>query len=174
LLTPYLTVGARAKNRFLKLIGTTGTRFSRRKKSDNRQLLLPALMSAAPANRVIFAPVFTALDFSFGLVSIPRSGFLGWASFAQKKLGAIRPRGCGIRKKARKKSRASSLRFWVSLVVHTPHATHTTARHTGGRTFLLRPFGDHGFRGDQQPGDRRSVLQSRTYDLRGIDDALAE
>jgi hypothetical protein len=35
----------------------------------------------------------------------------------------------------------------------------------GGRTFLLRPFSDHSFRGDPQPCDRRRVLQSRTYDL---------
>ena len=46
--------------------------------------------------------------------------------------------------------------LWVSLVVHAPHTTHTThstAGHGGRRTFLLRPFGDHGFRGDQQPGN---------------------
>ena len=42
-----------------------------------------------------------------------------------------------------------------ALIVHTAHATHTTARHAGGPTFLLRPFGDHGFRDDQKPGDRR-------------------
>jgi hypothetical protein len=32
---PSVIAGARARNRFLKLIGITGTRFSRRKKSDN-------------------------------------------------------------------------------------------------------------------------------------------
>src|SRR6266480_4939059 len=44
LLTPYLTAGARAKNRFLKLIGTTGTRFSRGKRNDNSAVFLPAQM----------------------------------------------------------------------------------------------------------------------------------
>src|SRR6516164_3669216 len=44
------------------------------------------------------------------------------------------------------------------LIGHTAHTAHAAARHTGGRTFLLRPFGDHGFRGDQKPGDRRCIL----------------
>ena len=35
MLTAYLIAGARAKNRFLKLIGITGTRFSRGKRNDN-------------------------------------------------------------------------------------------------------------------------------------------
>ena len=39
------------------------------------------------------------------------------------------------------------------------HPARPTAGHAGGCTFLLRPFGDHGFRGDQKPGDRRSILQ---------------
>src|SRR5260221_9154338 len=37
------------------------------------------------------------------------------------------------------------------LLVHATHTAHATARHSGGTTFLLRPFGDHGFRGDQKP-----------------------
>src|ERR1700731_4624958 len=39
LLTPYLTAGARARNRFLKLIGIIGARFSRGKRSDNSAIV---------------------------------------------------------------------------------------------------------------------------------------
>jgi hypothetical protein len=49
------------------------------------------------------------------------------------------------KKKARKKSRAFVNICCVGLVVHTAHAT---ARHSRSPTVLLRPFGDHGFRGD--------------------------
>jgi hypothetical protein len=58
-----------------------------------------------------------------------------------------------------------------SLVVHTAHAT---ARHSRGSTVLLRPFGHHGFRGDQKPGDRRRILQGRPNNLGRINDALAD
>src|SRR6266481_3688492 len=46
----------------------------------------------------------------------------------------------------------SSFRLRVGLIVHAAHAA---ARHSRGPTVLLRPFGDHGLRGDQKPGDRR-------------------
>jgi hypothetical protein len=39
----------------------------------------------------------------------------------------------------------SSFRLRVGLIVHAAHAA---ARHSRGPTVLLRPFGDHGFRGD--------------------------
>src|SRR5438477_2907676 len=68
----------------------------------------------------------------------------------------------------------SSFRLRAGLIVHTAHAAHTTARHTGRRTFLLRPFGDHGFRGDQKPGDRRCILQRRPHNLGWVDDALGD
>src|SRR5438093_4868044 len=61
-----------------------------------------------------------------------------------------------------------------ALIVHTAHTAHATARHTGGPTFLLRPFGDHGFRGDQKPGDRRCILQRRPHNLGWVDDALGD
>src|SRR6266436_4308199 len=61
-----------------------------------------------------------------------------------------------------------------ALKVHAAHTAHATARHTRGRTFLLRPFGDHGFRGDQKPGDRRCILQRRPHNLGWIDDALGD
>src|SRR5712691_5632006 len=61
-----------------------------------------------------------------------------------------------------------------ALIVHTAHTAHATARHTGGRTFLLRPFGDHGFRGDQKPGDRGCILQRRPHNLGWVDDALGD
>src|ERR1700685_2175254 len=60
------------------------------------------------------------------------------------------------------------------LVVHTAHAAHAAARHSRGPTFLPGPFGDHGFRGDQKPGDRRCVLQRRPHDLGRVDDAFAD
>jgi hypothetical protein len=53
-------------------------------------------------------------------------------------------------------------------------ASRNTARHTGRRTFLLRPFGDHGFRGDQEPGDRRCILQRCPHNLGWVDDALGD
>src|ERR1700685_33748 len=40
----------------------------------------------------------------------------------------------------------SSFRLRVDLIVHAAHAT---ARHSRGPTVLLRPFGNHGFRGDE-------------------------
>ena len=44
----------------------------------------------------------------------------------------------------------SPFRLWVGLIVHAAHAT---ARHSRCPTVLLRPFGDHGFCGDQKTSD---------------------
>jgi len=54
------------------------------------------------------------------------------------------------------------------LVVHPAHAA---TRHCRSG-LLLRHFGDHGFRGDQQARDRRRILQGRADDLGRVDDAL--
>ena len=59
----------------------------------------------------------------------------------------------------------------MELIVHSAHAA---AGHCRSAALLLRNFSDHGFRGDQQPGDRRRVLQCRTHDLGRIDDALSD
>src|SRR6266851_3409266 len=80
----------------------------------------------------------------------------------------------GIRKKARKNPGPSSFRLRWGLIVHAAHAAHATARHSGRPTFLLRPFGDHGFRGDQKPGDRCCILQRRPHNLGWVDDALGD
>ena len=57
MLTPHppAIAGARARNRFLKLIGITGTRFSRRKRSDNSAPFFASITDAffLPANRCI-------------------------------------------------------------------------------------------------------------------------
>src|SRR5207245_5033627 len=74
-------------------------------------------------------------------------------------------------------SEPSSFRLGIGLIVHTTHTAHTshaTARHSGRPTFLLRPFGDHGFRGDQKPGDRCCILQRRPHNLGWVDDALGD
>jgi hypothetical protein len=60
------------------------------------------------------------------------------------------------------------------LVVHPAHTTHTTARHSRSAAVLLRPFGHHGFRGDQKPSDRRRVLQGRSNNFGRVNDALAD
>jgi len=95
LLTPHppAIAGARARSRFLKLIEITGTRFSRRKRSDN---------SAA-----FFANITDAFSYSGKPMHFSR--------------------GCGTRKKARKKSGPSSF----ELIVHSAHTAHATARHAG-------------------------------------------
>jgi hypothetical protein len=59
----------------------------------------------------------------------------------------------------------------VGLIVHTAHAT---ARHSRGPAVLLRPFGDHSFRGDQKPADRRCILQSHPNNLGRVNDALGD
>ena len=60
------------------------------------------------------------------------------------------------------------------LVVHPAHAAHSTARHSRSSAVLLRSFGHHGFRGDQKPGDRRSVLQGRPNNFGRVNNALAD
>jgi hypothetical protein len=54
--------------------------------------------------------------------------------------------------------------------VHAAHAAHA-ARHAAAEPILLRKFGNHGFRGDQQRSNRSCVLQSRTNNLDRVDDA---
>ena len=39
---------------------------------------------------------------------------------------------------------------------------------------VLRQFGHHRFRGDQETSDRGRILQGATHDLGRIDDALAD
>ena len=43
-----------------------------------------------------------------------------------------------------------------------------------GLSVLLRPFGDHGFRSDQKPGDRSCILQGRPNNLGRVNDALGD
>jgi hypothetical protein len=79
------------------------------------------------------------------------------------------------KKKAREKSPAFIVWGVVNaLIVHTAHTAHATAGHGGGRIFLLRSFGDHGFGGDQKPGDRRCILKRRPHNLGWVDDTLAD
>src|SRR5262245_46501173 len=50
---------------------------------------------------------------------------------------------------------------------------HAAPRWHGGHSlFLFRNFSDHGFRGDQQAGDRSRILQGAPHDLGRVDDAL--
>src|SRR5215475_9759660 len=49
---------------------------------------------------------------------------------------------------------------------------HSARRHCRRRGLLLRHFRHHRFGGDQEPGDRGSVLQGAAHHLGGIDDAL--
>jgi hypothetical protein len=79
-----------------------------------------------------------------------------------------------LRAAGNRESRPRSISGWgpiENLIVRTAHAT---ARHTGGSTFLLRPFSDHGFRGDQKPGDRRRILQRRPLNLGWVDNAFGD
>src|ERR1700730_10563304 len=55
-----------------------------------------------------------------------------------------------------------------SLVIHAAHTAHTAWRHARC-TLGLRPIGDHGLGGDQQPGDRGGILQRDPHDLGRID-----
>ena len=68
----------------------------------------------------------------------------------------------------------SSFRLRVVLIIHTTHATHATARHSRGPTVFLRPFGDHGFCGDQKTGDRCCILQGRPNNLGRVNNALGD
>src|SRR5262249_35910749 len=54
------------------------------------------------------------------------------------------------------------------------HAAHTTAGHSRRSAVLLWPFGHHGFRGDQKPGDRRRVLQGGPNNFGRINDSLTD
>jgi hypothetical protein len=65
-------------------------------------------------------------------------------------------------KRPGRNSGPSSLRLRGGLVIH---ATHTTTGHARSSAIFLRPFGDHGFRGDQKTGDRRCILQGRPNNL---------
>src|ERR1700734_2960119 len=78
------------------------------------------------------------------------------------------------KKKARNKSRAFVISVEGGLIVHTAHTAHATARHSRGPTVFLRSFGDHGFRGDQKPGDRRCILQGRPNNLGRVYNALGD
>ena len=59
-----------------------------------------------------------------------------------------------------------------NLEVHPAHATHAAARHWAVRVFFLGQLGDHRLGGDQQAGNRCSILQRRAHDLGGVDDTL--
>src|SRR3974390_2556279 len=75
------------------------------------------------------------------------------------------------RKKAREKSRAFVISVEGGLIVHTAHAT---ARHSEGPIIFFRLFGDHSFRSDQKPGDRRCILQGSPNNLGRVNDALGD
>src|SRR5947208_10149476 len=63
----------------------------------------------------------------------------------------------------------------LDLEIHTTHATHAAARrHAASAGVLLRHFGHHGFRGDQESRDGRCVLDRHTNHLGRIDDALGD
>src|SRR5882724_2770618 len=63
----------------------------------------------------------------------------------------------------------------LDLEIHTTHAAHAAAtRRHAAAGVLLRHFGHHGFRGDQQRRDRGRVLDRHTHDLGRVDDALGD
>src|SRR5437763_6057234 len=63
----------------------------------------------------------------------------------------------------------------LDLEIHTTHATHAAARrHAASAGVLLRHFGHHGFRGDQESRDGRCVLDRHTNHLGRVDDALGD
>src|SRR5947208_11425967 len=63
----------------------------------------------------------------------------------------------------------------LDLEIHTTHATHAAARrHPASAGVLLRHFGPHSFRGDQESRDGRCVLDRHTNHLGRIDDALGD
>src|SRR6185295_8465293 len=63
----------------------------------------------------------------------------------------------------------------LGLEVHPSHATHAAARrHAASASVLLRHFGHHGFRGDQESRDGRCVLDCHTNHLGRVDDALGD
>ena len=105
---------------------------------------------AAPTNRCIFAPMFMALDFSVRFSLLPRSRRLDKLCAAAT--WCHPPHVTATHeKKARKKSRA----FVTSVEggLNSPYPHTSARRHRRSTALLLRRFSDHGFRGDQQPGD---------------------
>ncbi len=53
---------------------------------------------------------------------------------------------------------------------HATHATHTThTAHTTSRTLLLRSLNNAAFRGGQQRGDTRSILERGLDHLQGVE-----
>src|SRR5471030_2288141 len=63
------------------------------------------------------------------------------------------------------------------LEVHSAatHTAHSAARHAAAGTALLgRNFGNHGFGGDQEAGNRCRALDRRTHNLGRINHALAD
>ena len=84
--------------------------------------------------------------------------------FARKKAGRMGPPGSFVRR-YRVEGRA--------LEAHVPHAAHA-AGHGGHRLLVVGPFGDRGFGGDQQAGDRGSVLQrNNAFDWSRRDNGFA-
>src|SRR5690606_922382 len=61
-----------------------------------------------------------------------------------------------------------SMQSWAGSEVHA------AAGHGRGRGFLLGLFGNHCFGGDEQAGDRGSILQRGAHDLGRVDHALLE
>ena len=57
--------------------------------------------------------------------------------------------------------------------IHAAHTPHSAAGHWRGSLFLWS-LGNHGFRRNQKTGNGSRVLQSRTNDFHGIDDACLE
>ena len=57
----------------------------------------------------------------------------------------------------RKKPELRAFVIWskAELIIHAAHAA---ARHSRSTAIFVRPFSDHGFRGDQKAGDGRCVL----------------
>src|ERR1700744_5705324 len=61
----------------------------------------------------------------------------------------------------------------TGLKIHIAHAAHAAAGHSAWHAagFLLRTVGDHGFRRDQERGNRGRVLQRGAHDLGRVHDA---
>src|SRR5215471_2684162 len=58
------------------------------------------------------------------------------------------------------------------LGLHHVHAAYAAARHVSMLFLLLRRLRHTGLGGDEETSDRGSILQRRSHDLGGIDDAL--
>src|SRR5215208_4616397 len=79
-----------------------------------------------------------------------------WSSLCLTSFARSRATRCGPRIKARGKP--GPLAVFVGDGDSVVHAAHAAARHSRHATFFLRPFSDHGFRGDQQPRDGCCIL----------------